>query len=148
MVELDVPGHKLGCVLQCPVVPHGHDVVEAEDADPLPRPVADAVAEPLARPVDEDLLFDPGRAVLADIACLAGEDDRRLAVERQEDVGVAVDDHEAGQVRHGALEARVLVARHDRRVEPVAGERLPDPPVPPLDLRLIRHLSSSSSRAG
>ena len=68
--------------------------------------------------VDEDLVLDPRRPVLADVAGLAREHDRRLALEREQDVRVAVDDHEAGHVRDGALEARVLVAR-DGRLERV-----------------------------
>ena len=92
--------------------------------------------EPLAGPVDELLLLDPGRGVLADVARLGREDDRRLAVDRQQDIGVAVHDHEAAEIRHGTLEAGVLVAAHDHGVEAVPRGGLADEPVPALDLVL------------
>ena len=95
MVELDVPRHELGTPVERPVVAHRHHVVEPEDAD---AHAAHAVGEPFAGPVDEHLLVDPRRAVLADVAGLAREDDRRLALERQQDVGVAMHDREARQV--------------------------------------------------
>ena len=73
-VELDVEGNELEPV-ERGAVAHGHDVVEAVDADAppprSPRPVRDV----LAGAVVEHLL-DLGRAVLADVARLAREDDR------------------------------------------------------------------------
>ena len=74
--------------------------------------------------VGEHLVLDPGRPVLADVARLGREDDRRLALEREQNVGVAVDDLEAGEVRDRALEAGVLAAGDEHGVEPVA------PPAP------------------
>ena len=74
--------------------------------------------------------------MLADVARLAREDDRRLALEREHHVGVAVDDREAGEVGDGALEARVLAARDERGVEPVARERLAHVREAPLDVRV------------
>ena len=65
VVERDVPGHELGRAVRATVVAHRHRVVEPVDADPL---AAHLVGEPLARAVDEDLLLDPRRAVLADVA--------------------------------------------------------------------------------
>ena len=103
-------------------------------ADALPAAVARPVAQPLARRVREHLLLDPGRLVLADVARLRRKDDRRVALDRQEHVRVAVDDVEAGQVPHRPLEARVLAARRDHRLHALALGRLPDQPVPPLGL--------------
>src|SRR3954469_13773386 len=61
--------------------------------------------------------------MLADVAGLGGEDDRRVALEREQDVRVAVHDREAAHVRDGALEAAVLGAAHEHRVEAIARER-------------------------
>ena len=119
----DVPVDELGSAVERGVVAHRHHVVEAVDADAL---AAHLIGEPLAGAVDEHLLVDPRRAVLADVARLAREDDRRLAVDRQQHVGVAVHDHEAAEIRHRALEAGVLVAAHDHGVEAVARRRLAD----------------------
>ncbi len=68
----------------------------------------------------EDLL-ELRRPVLADVARLGGEDDLRLARGRDDDVGVAVHDLEAGEVRDGALEAAVLAPGDDQRVELMLG---------------------------
>ena len=68
-------------------------------------------------------LLELGRPVLADVAGLGGEHDERLAVRRHDDVRVAVDDLEAGEVRDRALEARVLAPRDDERVEVVLRHR-------------------------
>ena len=120
-VKRDIPGDELCRVRESRVVAHRHHVVEPVDAYPLaPEPVR----EPLARPVGEDLLGDLGVAVLADVARLRGEDDRRISLERHEDVGVAVDDLEAGEVGDRALEAGVLGSADERGVETVPLERL------------------------
>ena len=133
VVERDVPADELAGARERGVVAHGHHVVEPVDADAL---AAHLVREPVARAVDELLLVDPRRAVLADVARLGREDDRRVAVDRQQHVRVAVHDHEAAEIRDGALEARVLVAAHDHGVEAVARGRLADEPVAALDLVL------------
>ena len=85
----------------------------------------------LAGPVVEDLL-ELGGAVLADVARLAREDDLRLAVGGHDDVRVAVDDLEAGEVGHRPLEPAVLAARDDQRVELVLRHRRADVRVPAL----------------
>ena len=126
-VELLVPGDELGGFGEGGVVAHRHHVVEPVRADPL---TAQPLGQPLPRPVGEDLLGDLGVAVLADVARLGREDDRRLALAREKDVRVAVDDLEAGEIGDGALEARVLGAADERRVEPVALEPLAHPRVP------------------
>ena len=74
--------------------------------------------------VDEDLVVDPRVAVLTDVAGLGGEDDRRVTFPRQQHVRVAVDDLESGQVADGALEAGVLAACDDERVQIVLRERV------------------------
>ena len=74
--------------------------------------------------VDEDLILDPRVAVLADVAGLGGEDDRRVAFPGEQDIRVAVDDQEPGQVANGALEAGVLAACDDERVQIVLRERV------------------------
>src|SRR6266511_1112782 len=121
-VELDVPRHQLGLVAQSHEVPDGHHIVQAVDPDAL---AAQAPGKPLARLVGEDLL-ERRLAVLANVARLGREDDRRLSLARQQDVRVAVHDREAAHVRHGPLEARVLGAADDDGVEAVARHRLPD----------------------
>src|SRR5207247_5124390 len=83
----------------------------------------------------EDLILDPGRAVLADVARLGGEHDRRLALPRQQHVGVSMDDDETGHVCHGALEARVLRAGDEDRVDAVLVHSRADEPVTALDFR-------------
>src|SRR5205814_9771413 len=54
------------------------------------------------------------------------EDDRGLALQRQEHVRIPVDDREAAHVCHSALEAGVLRAADEGGVEAVARERLAD----------------------
>ena len=86
------------------------------------QPGARVGGDVLARARVEHLL-EWRRAVLADVARLGGEDDERVAVGGQHDVGVAVDDLEPRHVRHGALEAAVLAAGDDEGVEPVLSHR-------------------------
>ena len=131
-VELDVERHDLES-LERPVVAHGHHVVEAVDADPLPAGVLRVRGDGCARMRVEPLLEQRG-AVLADVARLRREDDERIAVGGDDDVRVAVDDLEAGHVRDGALEARVLAAGDDEAVELGGGHRLPDVGVAPVEL--------------
>ncbi len=85
-------------------------------------------------------LLEKRGAVLADVARLRREDDERVAVGWHDDVRVAVDDLEAGHVRHCALEARVLAAGDDEAVELSGSHRLPDVGVAPveLDARCVR----------
>ena len=87
----------------------------------------------------EDLVLDPGLAVLADPARLLREHYRRLTLERQDDVRVAVQEPEAGEVAHGPLETRVLRARDHDGVEAVLLRLRADVRVPALDLGLRRH---------
>ena len=82
--------------------------------------------------------------MLAYVAGLGREDNGRLAVQREQHVRVAVDDHEPRQVGHRPLEARVLAAGDDGGVEVVSRERLPDVPEPPLDLGAHRSHDASS----
>ena len=133
VIERNVPRDELASVADRRVVAYRHHVVEPVDGDAL---AAHPVGDPLAGPVDEHLLVDPRRPVLADIARLAREDDRRLGVDREQHVRVSMDDHETAQVRHRALEARVLVAAHEHGVEAVACGRLANEPIPALDLVL------------
>ena len=130
VIELDVERDEVEPV-ESAVVAHGHDVVEPEDADAPPRGVTSPRRDELARPVVEDLL-ELRRPVLADVARLGREDDLCIAVRRHDDIGVAMDDLEAGQIRHCALEPRVLAAGDDQRVEVVRGHRGADVRVSPL----------------
>src|SRR5262249_23505261 len=107
---------------------------------------AQPVGEPLPRPVGEDLVLDLRVSVLADVARLGREDDRRLSLPRHEDVGVAVDDLETGEIGDGAFEARVLRAADERRVEPVALERFPHPCVTGCQL-CVHEASTPLTRA-
>src|SRR5581483_6398991 len=122
-----VPVDELRMLVERDEVARGHYIVEPVDADPL---AAEPVGEPLAGPVGEDLLLDPGVAMLPDVARLRREDDRRLAVHGKKHVRVAVDDLEAGEVRHRALETRVLGAADERSVEVVPLESLTHPQMP------------------
>ena len=106
--------------------------------------VARSRGDELAGAVVEDLL-ELRRPVLADVARLGREDDVRLAVRRHDDVGVAVDDLEAGHVRHRALESGVLAAGDDQRVEVVLGHRGADVRMPPLQLGAQRSTHEASS---
>ena len=54
-------------------------------------------------------------------------------------------DLEAGHVRHGPLEARVLGAGDDDGVEVVGGHGVADEPVAPVDLR-ARHRRHDASK--
>ena len=117
MVELEVPRHELGGAVERREVAHRHHVVHPVHADAL---AAQPAGEPLARTVDELLVGDLRISVLADVARLAREDDRRVSVDGDEDVCVAVNDGESAHVRHGPLEARVLGTAHERGVESIA----------------------------
>src|SRR5581483_8306236 len=97
-------------------------------------PAESALRDPLPRVLGEDGVLDEALAVLAHPAQLAREDDRRLALERHHDVRVAVEQAEAGEVAHGALEARVLGACDDDGVEPVARGGPADVAVAAIDL--------------
>ncbi len=139
-VERLVEGHAVERRLEGAPVTGRHHVVEAVDADPAS---GEALGEPATGMVDEDLVLDPGRPVLADVAGLAREHQRRFALEREEDVGVAVHDLESRQVRHRPLEAGVLGAGDDQGVQLVTGHRLPHARVAALDLAAAHHERSS-----
>src|SRR6266508_632638 len=84
-VEALVP--RLGDLGERAMVAHRHHVVEPIDAEALP--VARAFADPLTGVLGEDLVLDPRLGVVADPAGLLGEDDRRVALDGEDDVGVA-----------------------------------------------------------
>ena len=132
-VVLDVEGDEVEAV-ERGVVAHGHDVVEPVDADAAPPGVPRLLGDRLARARVEHLL-ERRRAVLADVAGLGGEDDERLAVGGDDDVGVAVDDLEAGEVGHRPFEPGVLAAGDDEGVEPVLAHGSPNVGVASLELR-------------
>ncbi len=90
-------------------------------------------------PVHEDLVLDPRGPVLPDVARLGGKDDRGVALPRQQNVGVTVHDHEARQVGDRALEAAVLGAAHEHRVQLLLCHRLPDEPVAAVDFLVTHH---------
>ena len=139
LVERDELGRPVG---ERAVVAHGHHVVEAARRRCASSPFARAwSAIHAARMLGEDLLH-PRLAVVADPARLAREDDRRVAVDRHDDVGVAVEDAEARQVADGALEARVLGAGDDDRVDAGRLRGLPNVGVALLDLGLRRRAHS------
>ena len=95
-IELDVERHDLER-LEGAVVAHRHHVVEAVDADPMPVPVLRVVGDRAAG-VRIEALLDLRRAVLADVARLRGEDHERIALRRDDDVRVPVDDLEPGEM--------------------------------------------------
>ena len=99
----------------------------------------------LAGPVVEDLFEALDVPCSLDVARLGREDDVCVAVRRQHDVRVAMDDLEAGHVRHGALEPRVLAAGDDQRVEVMRTHRGADVRVPPLQLGAQRSSHEASS---
>ena len=111
-------------------IAHGHHIVESVDPD---AQRSQPVSDPLPRAVDEDLVLDPRRAVLADVARLCRKDDRRLALAGKQDVRVPVDDLKSREVGDRALEARVLRAGHDHGVDTGAVHRLAHSLVPMLD---------------
>ena len=135
-VELDVERNNVGPAAQSFEVPHGQHVVEPVHAGAL---AGQPIAEPLAGTVREDLILDPRRPVLADVACFGRKDDRRIALARQQHVRVAVHDHETRQVCHRALEPRVLGPTDDDRVDVVQVHRLADGGVSALDLGRAHH---------
>src|SRR3954449_7301448 len=135
-VELHVERHNLDFVAQSDEVPDGQHVVEPVDTDAL---AVEPVAEPLAWALGEDLILDPRSSVHADVARLCREDDRRLAVTRQHDIGVTVHDGEAREVRHCSFEAGVLGAAHDDRVETMRVHRFAHRRVTALDLARAHH---------
>ena len=81
--------------------------------------------------------------MLAHVPGLGREDDERLAVGRDDDVGVAMDDLEPRQVRDGALEPGVLAARDDERVELVRRHRRADVGVAAIQLYSEVHEAST-----
>ncbi len=131
-IELDVERDDVDLAFERGEIANRHHVVESVDPD---SPAGETFCEPLAGPVREHLLLDPAPAVLAHVPRLRREHDRRFAFARQDDVGVAMDDDEAGHVGHGALEPRVLGAADDHRLDAVLVHRSPHRAVAPLDLR-------------
>ena len=105
------------------VVAHGHHVVEAVDGEPADALRAQVVADPGPGMLGEDRVRDPAVGMVADPARLAGEDRDRVAVRRQQHVGVAVHDAKAREVADRALEAGVLAAADEQRVGIVLGHR-------------------------
>ncbi len=97
------------------------------------------VTDVLAGPLHEHLVLDPRGPVLPDVACLRGEDNRGVALARQQDVGITVDDHEARHVCDRPLEAAVLGAADEHRVQMLFRHRLPDEPVAAFDLLVAHH---------
>src|SRR5262249_36522101 len=93
----------------------------------------------------EGLLLDPGLAVVSYPASLARVDDSRVAVDRHHDVGVPVQDPEAGEIADGALEARVLGAGDHDCVDLIRLRRLAHGSKAPLDLVPLRHSPLLSS---
>ena len=77
--------------------------------------------------------------MLAHVARLAGKDDRRLALARQEHIGVAVHDREPGQVGDGPLEAGVLGSAHDDGLDSVLVHRLAHEGIAALHVRPAHH---------
>jgi len=77
--------------------------------------------------------------VLPDVARLGGKDDRGVALSRQQDVGIAVHDHEARQVGDRALEAAVFGAAHEHRIQVLLRHRLPDELVAAVDFLVSHH---------
>ncbi len=146
-VELDVEGDDLEA-FEGPVVADRHHVVEAVDADALPPGVLREGGDRRTG-LRIEALLDQGRAVLADVARLRREDDERVAVGGDDDVCVAVDDLEAGQVGDGSLEARVLAAGDDEAVERMLGHRRTDVRVAPLELPrdVVRETESETGRS-
>ena len=92
-IELDVEWDEIEPVERL-VVAHGHDVVEAVDADLPPAGPACVVGDVRARTRVKDLLERRG-GVFPDVPGLGREHDERLAVGRQDDVRVPMDDLEA-----------------------------------------------------
>ena len=82
----------------------------------------------------------------ADVPRLCREDDRRFALEPQEDVRVAVDDLEAGEVRDRAFEAGVLGAGHDDGVDTGVRHRVADADVAARSL-VVRHCVCTHDRS-
>src|SRR5439155_3388407 len=78
-VEADVPGNELARGFERAIIADRHHVIEPVDAHPFS---SELVRKPVSGPLGEHLLLDQGRSMLADIARLAREDDRRLAVAR------------------------------------------------------------------
>ena len=142
VVELEIPWHELHAIPHGGEVPHRHYIVEAVDTHSLAR---EAIDEPFSGKVYEHLVVDPAPSVLPDVTGLGREDDRRVAFDRQDDVGVAVDDLEAREVGHLPLETRVLGAADERGVEAVAAERLTDPRVAAVDVHLTHAAHERSS---
>ncbi len=135
-VEFDVERNELHAQVRGLEVSDRHHVVEAVNAHTLR---GQAVADVFAGALGEDLILDPRRPVLPDVACLGREDDRRVTLARQQHVCVAVDDHKAGHVGHRTLEAGVLGAADDDGVQVLFRHRVADEPVAAVDLLTAHH---------
>ena len=77
--------------------------------------------------------------MLAHVAGLSGEDDRRVSLAREDHVRVAVHDLESRHVRHGAFEPGVLGATDDEGVQVLRLHRLADEAVATLDFLRAHH---------
>jgi hypothetical protein len=135
-VEFDVEREDVGRVPKRQEVPDRQHIVEAVDPDTLS---AQSPGKPVPGLLGEDLVIDPARPMLPDVTRFGREDDRRLSLAREQYVGVAVDDPEAGQIRDGAFEARVLGAADDQSVDAGRLHRAAHGAVAALDLLCAHH---------
>ena len=104
-------------MLQFAIVAHRHDVVESVHGDALPAFIVGALAQPAAGNLGPDFFLHERLLLVADPARLLREDQRRIALQRDENIHVAMNDLEARGVEDSAFEAGILVAADDERVD-------------------------------
>ena len=120
------------------VVAHVHDVFHAVHADLARRTALQEIRHPLAAMRRQLAIADKGFAVVPYPGRLARKHRDRIAPGGNHDVGITVQDMESGEVANGALEAGVLAATDDQRVETGGFHRRPHVGVAPVDLVLAR----------
>src|SRR5258705_551089 len=99
----------------------------------LPLLVKRALSHPLPGKLGPNLILDPGLFLVADPAGFQGKNQSDLALLRENHIGIAVHDFETRHVAHRALEAGILIAAHDQRVQAVALHGLAKVTVAALD---------------
>ncbi len=141
-VEVEIEGNEFErALLQFAIIAHGHDVVEAVDGDALPACVLGALAQPAAGNVGPDFFLHERLLLVADPAGFLREDQRRLALQRDQDVDVAMNDLEARGVEDRAFESGVLIAANDERVDILLAHGGADVVVAALDFRWTRQMN-------
>src|SRR6185437_9805493 len=98
-----------------------------------------ALKQPLPGNVRPHVLFYPGFAFIADPASLAGKQEKRITVERNQNVHVAVHDLKIRNIANSAFKAGVFISTDEQRIDLFRSHRSANVGVTPLDFLTTHH---------